>query len=254
MVRRAEESTVASDRQSVRRESGLMQARIEVHGAALLADPTGAIYWPAAGLLAIADLHLEKGSHFAARGQLLPPYDTRATLQRLARVVRRYRPRRVACLGDSFHDQGAAARLDAADRGQLTRLVGAQDWIWIAGNHDPAPPPSLGGRVSGELVEPPLVFRHAPHPDPAPGEIAGHLHPKAAVATSARRVTGPCFVTDGTRLVLPAFGAYAGGLDALAPAVTRLFGRRGFRVLLVGRERLHLFPQSRLTPIAGTAM
>ncbi len=228
-----------------------MAVRITVNGVGLLADPAGAIHWPDEKLLVVADLHLEKGSSYARHGRLLPLYDTRATLERLARALRRYRPARVVCLGDTFHDAGAAARLDRVDADRLRGLVAAHDWIWIAGNHDPAPPAGLGGTVATELALGPLVLRHQPAGSgDAPGEVCGHFHPKAAVRALGRRVTGACFATDGRRLVMPAFGAYAGGLDALDPAIAGLFGRRGFRVLMLGRERLHLFPHTRLEPIA----
>ncbi len=230
-----------------------MSARLTVADTALLADPTGALFQPDAGTLIVADLHFEKGSHYARRGQFLPPYDTRATLERLVRVIRRFRPRRVVCLGDSFHDPGAGARLDPGDREQLVRLVAAQPWVWIVGNHDREIPDGLGGEVVESLELGRLVLRHTPAPAPAPaiGEICGHLHPKASVATRAGRVTAPCFVTDGARLVMPAFGAYAGGLDCLDPAISGLFGRQGFRALLLGRERLHLVAKAQLARIAA---
>ncbi len=223
-----------------------MSARLTVNGCALLADPSGALFQPDEAALIVADLHLEKGSHFARRGQFLPPYDTRTTLERLARTIRRFRPRRVICLGDTFHDVDAAARLDAGDRDMLKRLVDAQAWTWIAGNHDPAIPESLGGETADEFALVALRLRHAPLTAPAIGEICGHLHPKASVAVRGRRITSACFVTDGARLVMPAFGAYAGGLDCLDPAIAGLFGRAGFRALLLGRERLHLVTKAQL--------
>lgn len=223
-----------------------MTARITLADAALLADVSGALFHPQSATLVVADLHLEKGSHFARRGQFLPPYDTRATLERLARVVRRFRPRRVACLGDSFHDAQAGDRLDPADREQLQRMVAAQPWTWIAGNHDPEVPAGLGGEVAAELALGPLRLRHLPSAGAAHGEVCGHLHPKASVDTRGGRITAPCFVTDGIRMVMPAFGAYAGGLDCLDPAVSGLFGRAGFRALMLGRERLHLVAKAQL--------
>jgi uncharacterized protein len=223
-----------------------MSARITLAETALLADPTGALFQPDSATLIVADLHLEKGSHFARRGQFLPPYDTRATLERLARVVRRFRPARVVCLGDSFHDAEAGARLDPADRDHLKRLVAAQAWTWIVGNHDREIPDGLGGEVADVFEVGRLRLKHLPGPAPAQGEVCGHLHPKANVATRGGRITAACFVTDGTRLVMPAFGAYAGGLDCLDPAISGLFGRQGFRALLLGRERLHLVSKAQL--------
>lgn len=218
---------------------------LTVNGAHLAADPSGALWWPERGLLAIADLHLEKGSRFAARGTLLPPYDTRATLDRLERLILRLRPRLVAALGDSFHDACAPERLAEADAARLRRLAGRCDWVWIAGNHDPEPPQDLGGRAADLLRVGELTFRHAPDAEGVPGEVCGHLHPKAAILAAGGRICRRCFVTDGHRLLLPAFGAYAGGLDVHDPAVAGLF-RRGFRVLLLGGDRLHAFPASRL--------
>jgi DNA ligase-associated metallophosphoesterase len=225
-------------------------ATLRVNGAALVADGSGALFWPARRTLMVADLHLEKGSAFATRGILLPPYDTAATLQRLAAAIARHRPARVVCLGDSFHDAGAAARLPPDQAALIGRLTAAHEWIWLAGNHDPAPPADWGGRVEREITLGPLVLRHqAAEAGPAPGEVSGHYHPKASVRLRARRFTGRCFVTDGRRVILPAFGAYAGGLDVLDPAVAGLFPR-GFRVRLLGRSGVYDFPKRALAPVA----
>lgn len=223
-----------------------MHARITVHDEALLADTTGALFWADQKLLMVADLHFGKGASFARRGQFLPPYDTRATLDLLGQALRRYRPARVACIGDSFHDRDAADTLDDTDRDRLKRMVVAHDWTWIVGNHDPNPSHDLGGKIVDELRLGRLVLRHQPvEPHEAAGEICGHLHPKATVAARGRHIAAPCFATDGRRMVMPAFGAYTGGLDVRAPAIAQLFGRN-FRVLLLGRERLFLFPRDRL--------
>lgn len=218
-------------------------ARLRLNGDRLLADVSGALYWPARSTLAVADLHLEKGSAVAARGQLLPPYDTAATLQALATAIDRYRPERVICLGDSFHDVGAAERLARGDRERLSRLAAGRDWIWIAGNHDPTPPAGCAGRVAADFTLGALTFRHQAEDGHRPGEVSGHYHPKASVRTPARRISGRCFVTDGRRLVLPAFGAYAGGLEVLDPAIAGLFPR-GFTVHLLGRDGVYGFPGS----------
>ena len=218
---------------------------LELAGQRLQADLSGALFWPAERLLAVADLHLEKGSSLAARGTLLPPYDSRATLRRLAGVMRRYAPARVVCLGDSFHDSGAPERLDEEDRKHLCELTRRCDWVWIAGNHDPDPPPGIAGRTAGELRLGPLVFRHRATVPAFPGEISGHFHPKAAVRVRGRFLQGRCFATDGRRLILPAFGAYAGGLDVLDPALRAVLGA-GFYVHLMGRRRLHLIHGARL--------
>ena len=198
--------------------SALSRRRVDDHvislaGVALVADPSGALFWPDEGLLAVADLHLEKGSAFAARGVLLPPYDTAAALTRLARLIERYAPRLVVALGDSFHDGGGPARMHESNRAALDALQRGRDWLWIAGNHDPDRCDNIGGRFADVLAFGTLTFRHQPSPQPSDGEIAGHLHPMARVARRGRAVSRRCFATDGRRLIMPAFGAYAGGLN-----------------------------------------
>ena len=226
------------------REKGV--AEIRVNGVLLTANPSGALVWAARRTLIVADLHFEKGSAFAARGQFLPPYDTAATLDRLERAIAHHDAARIVCLGDSFHDAGAGERLAAPDRKRLRRLTAGSAWIWIAGNHDPEPPDDLGGTIHDELIDGPLVFRHQARAAGAPaGEISGHWHPKAAVHLPPKRISAPCFVSDGRRLVLPAFGAYTGGLNVLDPAVASLF-RPDFRVYLLRRDRIYAFPRDSL--------
>jgi DNA ligase-associated metallophosphoesterase len=206
---------------------------------ALVADCAGALYWPEEALLVVADLHLEKGSSFAARGVLLPPYDTAATLARLGRLVTRYAPRLVIALGDSFHDGNGPARLSDDDRATVAALQRGRDWIWIAGNHDPEPVRDLGGTSVETLAIGTLTFRHAPERDGAEGEIAGHLHPVARVKGRGRTVSRRCFATDGARLVMPAFGAYAGGLNIRDRAFADVFGTLKFTAYMLGEERLY---------------
>lgn len=214
--------------------------------AALEADPSGALWWPAESTLVVADLHLGKGSSFAARGVPLPPHDGRLTLERLAAVAARLRPRRVICLGDSFHDAGAAARLTADERQALADLSAGRDWLWVAGNHDPEPAPDIPGQWLAQAEAGGIAFRHEADPV-APGpEVSGHYHPKAAVRVRGRRLAGRCFVTDGRRLILPAFGAYAGGLSVLDPAIAGLLDMH-FHVALRIRARLHLLPRAQLS-------
>ena len=201
-------------------------------------DPAGALWWPEQSLLAVADLHFEKGSACAMRGHLVPPWDTRATLERLGVLLRRYSPRLVLALGDSFHDNGGASRLMAADTVTLAAMAASHQFVWLLGNHDPLPPDNISGMAT-ELWEcEGLIFRHqAVGTGP---EICGHHHPKASVVTRARVVTRPCFVASAQRLMLPAFGAYTGGLDVRHPAISRLFPF-GARAFLVGRDRLFAF-------------
>lgn len=215
-----------------------------VNGATLTADPAGALYWPAWGMLLVADLHLEKGSAFAARGQLLPPHDTLATLRRLEVAIARYQPHHVVCLGDSFHDGRAGDRLADEDALLLKRLAHGRKWTWIAGNHDPTPP-DVVGEVTQDLVVDGLTLRHEPHERPPPGEIAGHLHPKATVSVRGRRISRRCFVGDGVRAILPAFGAYTGGLDVLDPAFAPLFPGP-FEAHLIGPRTIHVISSRRL--------
>jgi uncharacterized protein len=162
---------------------------VNVAGVTLTADLSGALFWEEQRLLVVSDLHLEKGSSFAVRGALLPPYDTAATLSRLGAVIARHDPRTVIALGDSFHDRDAHGRLSISDRETIAALQMRRDWIWITGNHDPALPDDLGGAVAGEVAMGGIVFRH--QPTGAIGEIAGHLHPKARVSTRGRAVERP---------------------------------------------------------------
>jgi hypothetical protein len=216
-----------------------------VNGVELQADVTGALVWPARRLAVVADLHFEKATAFAARGQFLPPYDTAATLDKLEDVILRHGIERVICLGDSFHDGEAAGRVDPVQAARLQALTARLEWTWIAGNHDPAPPDDWGGRVLAEVTEGALTFRHEAVPAARGGEVSGHFHPKAAVTVRGKRLTAPCFVTDGRRLILPAFGAFTGGLNVLDPAISGLF-RRGFQATLLGRNGLFAYPKRAL--------
>jgi DNA ligase-associated metallophosphoesterase len=219
---------------------------VALAGIALIADPAGALYWPDHGLLAVADLHLEKGSSFAARGQLLPPYDTAATLARLARLIARYAPRCVLALGDSFHDGGGPERLSGEDRDNLHALQRGRDWIWITGNHDPEAAANVGGDFHAAYSLGALTFRHLPIG--AAGEIAGHLHPVARIAQRGRAVSRRCFAADATRLVMPAFGAYTGGLNVRDAAFADLFGTLKFTAHMLGEGRLYAFAAKRCLP------
>lgn len=218
-----------------------------VNGVRLTADPSGALFWPAERLLVVSDLHFEKGSAMAARGHgLLPPYDTMETIARIERLLKRFTPHRLICLGDSFHDMGAAERLSPQEMERLRAISNAQDTIWIAGNHDPEPPEQIGGTVAEEIAFGPLVFRHEPTPvRGAPGEIAGHLHPKARIRRRGRSVTARCFATDGARAILPAFGAYTGGLDVTDMAFRGLF-RGGFHAWMMLPEKVYAVHASKL--------
>ena len=212
-------------------------SKVTIADVTFLADLSGALFWEEQRLLVVSDLHLEKGSSFAARGVLLPPYDTLATLSRLAAVIARHDPRMVIALGDSFHDSTAHERLSSSDSEVLTAMQVRRDWIWISGNHDPALPSDLGGVVASEVAIGPIAFRH--EPTGAAGEIAGHLHPKARVATRGRSMERRCFASDGERAVMPAFGAYTGGLNIRDAAFAKIFQTAGFMAHLIGDRKLH---------------
>lgn len=212
---------------------------IAMCGKTFLAHKTGALYWPAERALIVADLHLEKGSSFASRGQMLPPYDTRQTLTNLAQAIDIYQPETVIALGDSFHDATAAERLSAADRETLAILQEDRDWIWITGNHDPKLDHRLGGYVMAQIAVEGLTFRHEPNAGAITHEIAAHLHPAARLVMNGASLRRPCFVGNGRRLIIPAFGAFAGGLNVLDDAFSPLLGADGLRVWMIGQEGLY---------------
>jgi hypothetical protein len=210
---------------------------VRIAGIDMIADLSGALFWVEERLLVVSDLHLEKGSSFATRRVLLPPYDTAATLAKLRAVIARHEPRMVIALGDSFHDRDAHQRLDTANRVTLTELQMGREWIWIAGNHDPALPREIGGTVINEVKMGPLTFRH--EPTGAQGEIAGHLHPKARVSQRGRSVERRCFVSDELRAVMPSFGAYTGGLSIRDEAFKAIFQTSAFMAHLLGDRQVH---------------
>ena len=215
-------------------------APVHLAGERLMLDPLGGLFWPETGLLAVSDLHLEKGSAFAARrGLPLPPHDTKATLARLAALVERRAPRLVVSLGDGFHDAGGPARLSPEDRDTIAAIARGRTLLWVAGNHDPAPPAGLPGEHAEDLALGALTLRHEPARGPkGHGEIAGHLHPHVRVVTRLGATRRRCFACDGRRAILPAFGAYAGGLDLRHEAFDGLFGA-GLVAHALGRDRVY---------------
>ncbi len=215
-------------------------APFHLHSHMLHLDPAGALHWPAEHMVVVADLHLEKGTAAARQGQLVPPYDSRLTLEKLALLVRRLKPRIIVALGDSFHDTKGPSRLTTADTQRLRDITDATDMVWVQGNHDPEPPAGIGGRATPEFAVGGITFRHQAALGAAP-EISGHFHPKARVPTRAGELTRPCFVADSRKIMLPAFGAYTGGLNVRAPAIATHFPRGG-RVFLLGAQRLFSFP------------
>lgn len=207
--------------------------------------PEGALWWPEKRLLAVADLHLEKGSSYGLRGQFLPPYDTRATLGRLCDLANAWQPKTIVALGDSFHDPEGPDRLCQPDATQLRTLTSSCEFVWITGNHDADAAAACGGTAIEVFRSGGLVFRHEPAGSDAMGEICGHLHPKASVVLKGRRISRFCFLSDGRRMVMPAFGAYTGGLDAFDRAFFPVFPS-GFSAYLLGKGRVYPFAMERL--------
>lgn len=214
-------------------------------GELLLLHSSGAAFLTSSRTLAVADLHFEKGSSYNARGTLLPPYDTRRTLEGLQAAIRAFAPKRIVWLGDSFHDGEAYARLHREDAARLTQLSAGARSVWIAGNHDPDMPADLGGVARREWRHAGLTFRHRADAAAEAGEISGHYHPKAVVRTRSRTVSRRCFVADGRRLILPAFGAYAGGLNVMDDALARLFPG-SMETYVIGDSRVYRIPAKRL--------
>lgn len=221
---------------------------VGVAGECAVCDPRGVLYFPDLRLLAVSDLHLEKGSSYARRGALLPPYDTGATLLRLQAVIADYQPGIVVSLGDSFHDGQGAERLHPTFRERLRELIAGRDWFWVAGNHDPDAPADLPGETVRELAVASLLFRHEPSRAAVEGEIAGHLHPCARIVQRGRSVRRRCFVGDGGRMIMPAFGAYTGSLNVLDRAYHGLFRRETLMAYMLGAERIFALPGSMLRP------
>ncbi len=210
-------------------------------GHRLAALPNGALVWPARRALILADLHFEKASWFASSGQMLPPYDSAATLSAVEEIVAAVAPAEIWCLGDSFHDAEGCERLPAAEQVRLRALTAAHRWVWITGNHDAGMGDPCGGEVIEEAEVDGLVLRHEADPaDPRP-ELSGHFHPKLRVRVRGRLVSRRCFIATGSKLVLPAFGALTGGLDVHHPEIVRAVGRRG-EALVPLADRLLRFP------------
>jgi DNA ligase-associated metallophosphoesterase len=225
-----------------------LRSRIRVCGHSMRPLAAGALYWEAEDTLIVADLHLEKGAAFAALGMLLPPYDTRTTLQGLEKVMDAARPGRVVALGDSFHRSEGAARLVDEDLALLTRLQKGREWYWICGNHDPHVPASIVGTICTTLTICGVTLRHEPSENATEREIAGHLHPVARIARRGAVIRRRCFATDGNRLVMPAFGAYAGGLNVLDRAFAELFLRHRLEAWMMGRADVYPVLGSLLLP------
>ena len=201
-----------------------------------------ALFWPAHSALLVADLHLEKASSYAAIGQMLPPYDSRATLSELAGLVSRFGATAVWCLGDNFHDGGGEARLERGAASLLRNLTTELDWRWIVGNHDPGIGANWGGRVLDEMVVDGIVLRHEAEPTDSQPEMSGHFHPKLRQQLRGRMVARRCFVRSNSKLILPAFGALTGGLDADHDAIAKACGGKKLEALIPAAGRVLTFP------------
>ena len=230
-----------------------MDVSLSFAGETLTPQPCGALHWPAQDALLVADLHFEKASAFDKRGHLLPPYDSADTLAFLIDTLEATGARRVFCLGDSFHDAAGPSRLPPAPRAALRALTTNLDWLWITGNHDDAAAASIGGSVMAEARIGPLTLRHQADPaDPAP-ELSGHFHPKLAVSARGRRIVRRCFAVSSTKIILPAYGAFTGGLFITDPAFAAAMpGQISAFVAEAGRLlRFPVPPHHRLAAIAS---
>ena len=223
-------------------------AELEFCGEAFHFDFRGVLFWPAERMLIVSDLHLEKGSSFGVKGRFMPPYDSRATLALLGRCVEQWQPNTILSLGDSFHDEHGATRLDDAALDALKKLMAGREWIWISGNHDPLPPQSLGGLFSHELALGPINFTHEPRKTFTTGEIAGHLHPCAKIRRRSKSVRRRCLVGDENRLILPAFGAFTGGLNIRNEAFGGLFDEASLRAWFMGSDAVYCIGGEQLVP------
>ncbi|PLK26852.1 ligase-associated DNA damage response endonuclease PdeM [Novosphingobium sp. TH158] len=204
---------------------------------------SGALFWPRENALLVADLHLEKGSFFARFGQMIPPYDSRETLERLAIAIRESGARRVICLGDSFHDARGADRLEPYAAGMLSALTRVADWLWITGNHDEGLSPRHGGTLAQEAVIGGVILRHQARRGECGAELSGHFHPRLRLSVRGRNIVRACAVASENRLVLPAFGAFTGGMDAADPEIlAALQPARTIRALLATQGKVAEFP------------
>jgi DNA ligase-associated metallophosphoesterase len=215
--------------------------RFSFSGHDLMALPQGALFWPSRKALLVADLHLEKASWFARFGQMLPPYDSIATLAELTTLVAATGASEIWCLGDSFHDRHGCDRLPEPAREMLTALTATTSWTWITGNHDPAFADHCGGEIVEEAEVDGLLLRHQAQPDEMRPELSGHFHPKLRIRHRGRQVSRRCFIETSRKLILPAFGALTGGLDAAHPEIVRAVGERAAALVPVA-DRLLRFP------------
>jgi len=221
--------------------------KINFMGNSFILDPSGCLYWQEEELLVISDLHLEKGSSYAAKKSLfIPPYDTQATLETLALRILNWQPKTVISLGDSFHDEDAARRLPNSYKQHLSQLMQGREWIWVSGNHDPLPPKDLGGSFCEEIHIGNLNFCHEPKAKFKVGEIAGHYHPSARIKQRGKSIRRRCFIGNGQRIIMPAFGSFTGGLNVLDEAYADLFERHDVNCWMLSGDQVFEIPQKKL--------
>jgi DNA ligase-associated metallophosphoesterase len=229
------------------RPAGLSKTHtITLDGVGFVPHLSGALYAPAHKALLVADLHLEQGSALARRGISVPPFDTAITLSLLEQVIAEIAPERLLLLGDSFHDDAGHAEIDPGHIIRVRTITSRIDTVWISGNHDPSPKPALGGRHAEAIFLGGITLRHDPTRKPKAAEIAGHLHPGAGVVQRGHMVRGKCFVSDSRRIILPAFGAYTGGMSVRTAAFDGLFDKERASVILLAREKMYRFPYERV--------
>lgn len=223
-------------------------APLEFAGHELVLLKNNALYWPSEAALLVADLHLEKGSWYAQTGQMLPPYDSRETLERIADAVKLTGARRVITLGDNFHDEAGTHRLDPYAAGMLETLIRTLDWVWITGNHDETMGRAFGASVMAEMEVGGIILRHEAKEGETRPELSGHYHPKMRVRVRNRHIARPCAVLSrsaraGDRMIAPAFGAYTGGMDAGSPEIIQaLSPARTIDAVLPAKGKLVSFP------------
>jgi uncharacterized protein len=211
-----------------------------------------ALFWPRENALLVADLHLEKASFFAGHGQMLPPYDSRETLGRIADALRQTGARRVFCLGDNFHDAAGTSRMEEHAAGMLAALTRVAEWIWITGNHDAAMAQPIGGTLMDEVEISGLLLRHRAERGETRPELSGHYHPRLMIEARGRRIARPCAVASESRLILPAFGALTGGMSAADPAILKAMQpARAIDALVPAAGRLARYPLWRAEPLTA---
>ena len=224
------------------------QIAVELAGLALVLDPAGVAYAPDEATLLVADLHFEKASSLAKRGIYLPPYDTADTLRALAKLMAFYQPKRVICLGDSFHDSCGHQRLGLEAENAISDMAAGRDWVWISGNHDPDDKGALPGTNSDHVQLRGVTLRHEPQFSASAFEIAGHLHPCARIEQRGRSLRRRCFAVNKNHMILPAFGALTGSLNVRDKAYHGMMGHAGAKAIMLGKSGAYAISSSRLLP------